>query len=92
MTDIANMPVFDLVTHAKMIADTLDNMGMPTNAEMVREMCRRVVPVKFVPTRGVQLKAVLLPIPTIPPARPWCEQCERIVDARCGSNFCKVAA
>lgn len=94
MTAPANMSVFSLVTAARLLADTLEG-EVPVNAEIIRELCRRVVPVKIVPTRGKPMAVVPVAMPELiapPVGKSWCNQCEALVDKGCGSKFCKVAA
>ena len=89
--DFAQTSVFALVTKAQELAELLDHAGMATNGELVRELCRRVVPVKIVPTRGKPMRLVADPI-GVPIGKAWCDQCEQMVDGPCQSQFCKRVA
>ena len=84
-------PLFVLVTQARALADTLASMGMNHNAEVIRDLINRVVPVKIVPTRGKPMRAVADPI-AIPVGKTWCVQCEKLVAQGCKSKFCGVLA
>ena len=89
MPDTTDEPLFVLVTKARTLADMLANMGMHQNAEVIRELVKRVVPVKLVPTRGKPVRLLDDPI-AAPTDRKWCDQCQKLVATGCQSKFCKV--
>lgn len=91
----ADMGVFVLVTKAQELAAELAHSGMAGNAEVIRELCRRVVPTKIVPSGGSHpRKFVADPGPLVPikDGLTWCDQCDKRVQRGCQSKFCKVAA
>jgi len=84
----ADTPLFDLVTQAQTLASSLHDGGLTINAEIIRELCRRVVPVKVVPTRGKPIAFTPVPMPAVN-GKVWCSQCESMVAKRCQSLLCK---
>ena len=87
--DTSDEPLFQLVTQARTLADMLASMGMARNADVVRELIKRVVPIKVIPTRGRPMSIVSDPIAP-PDGKVFCAQCDRLVSKGCGSQFCKV--
>ena len=98
MPETNEEPLFSLVTKAHTLANMLANMGMTTNAQVVRELVKRVVPVKVVPTRphvrpSRSKPSQFVADPIRPPdGKTWCEQCQKLVTVGCQSRFCKVTS
>ena len=86
-------PLRDLLANAEVLADTLDNDRRPQAAALVRELIRRVVPMKVVRTGGSHPRKFVPdePLPLVK-HRPgvWCDQCDKLVLQACSSRFCKV--
>jgi len=99
MMPLAEEPLRVLLANAEVLAETLDNDQRPQSAALIRELIKRVVPMKMVRSGGSHPKKFvpidLLPLPKLKPGT-WCDQCDKLVsdaEARaCTSQFCKVAA
>ena len=99
MMPLAEEPLRVLLANAEVLAETLDNDQRPQSAALIRELIKRVVPMKMVRSGGSHPKKfVPIDLPPLPKLKPgtWCDQCDKLVsdaEARaCKSQFCKVAA
>lgn len=98
MSDPAGMSIFALTTSAYEVAEFLEVIGSREKAAVIRELIKRAVPTKIVPSRGtarVQPKPVSEPaILPVSDGKVWCGQCDRRVPSSkqttCSSRFCSL--
>lgn len=88
-------PLRDLLANAYVLAESLENDNRPKAAQLIRDLCSRVVPTKVVRTGGSAPKRIVPD--SLPPIIQykkgvWCDQCDKLVLQACSSRFCKVAA
>jgi hypothetical protein len=93
----AEEPLRALLANAEVLAESLDNDRRPQSAALIRELIKRVVPMKVVRSGGSHPKRfVPTDLPPLPKLKPgvWCAQCDKLVlpaeVAACRSDFCKA--
>ena len=87
-------PLARVVTAALRFSEQLESRDEAQKAELVRELCRRVVPIKIISEKSGKHKIVADPIPEVPGRSDWCRFCEMYVTQKeastCKSRHCSL--